>query len=114
MKHLMSRFLRKILLILKLERIGIVTRGVPVHFDTMLNALFKPLPHPFPDPLTGSVINESESQSQSSIRKKKKDLSIVVLTMLSPKPYSYQKTKKQGRVKRKIRRKLVRLNKVID
>ena len=114
MKHLMSRFLRKILLILKLERIGIVTRGIPVHFDTMLNALFKPLSHPFPDPLTGSVINESASQSPSSIRKKKKDLSIAILTMLSPKPYSYQKTKKQGRVKRKIRRKLVRLNNVID
>jgi hypothetical protein len=70
----MSRFLRKILLILKLERIGIVTRGIPVHFDTMLNALFKPLSHPFPDPLTGSVINESASQSPSSIRKKKKRL----------------------------------------
>ena len=114
LKHLMSRFLRKILLILKLECIGIVTRGVPVHFDAMLNALFKPLSHPFLDPLTGATINESESQSSSSVRKKKQDLSISILTMLSPKPYSYQKTKKQGRVKRKIRRKLVRLNNVID
>lgn len=112
LKYLMARFLRKVLLVLKLESVGLITKGVPVHLERILNALFKPLSHPFKNPLTGDVINESDlgaGQSPSSA-----GVNISSITFLAPKPFSYQKTRKRGRVKRKIRRKLVRLNKVID
>ena len=112
LKYLMARFLRKVLLVLKLESVGLITKGVPVHLERILNALFKPLSHPFTDPITGDVINESESVPSS--RTSPPTINISSITFLAPKPFSYQKTRKRGRVKRKIRRKLVRLNKVID
>ena len=112
LKYLMARFLRKVLLVLKLESVGVITKGVPVHLERILNALFKPLSHPFTNPLTGDLINESDSGASSA--KSSLNINISSITFLAPKPFSYQKTRKRGRVKRKIRRKLVRLNKVID
>ena len=111
-KYLMSRFLRKILLVLNLESVGVITKGVPVHLEKLLTALFRPLSHPFINPFTGATINESGTNQ--SLRQVRGNIGISSITFLAPKPFSYQKTRKRGRIKRKIQRKLVRLNKVID
>ena len=112
LKYLMARFLRKMLLVLNLESVGVITKGVPVHLDQLLTAIFKPLSHPFTNPLTGETINESDSTTRH--KPKRGNVGISSITFLAPKPFSYQKTRKRGRIKRKIQRKLVRLNKVID
>ena len=112
LKYLMARFLRKILLVLNLESVGIITKGVLVHLEKLLTALFRPLSHPFLNPFTGSTINESDTnQTPKSSRG---NIGISSVTFLAPKPFSYQKIRKRGRIKRKIQRRLVRLNKVID
>jgi len=100
LKLLMSRFMRKLLLVLKLKDVGIVTRGTPVHIEQLLSFLFKPLSHPFLDPLSGERINEADSTRGP----KKTALSIGITSIRfdASKPYSYQKTKKKGRIKRKI------------
>ena len=112
LKYLMARFLRKMLLVLNLESVGVITKGVPVHLDQLLTAIFKPLSHPFTNPLTGEIINESDSTTRR--KPKRGNVGISSITFLAPKPFSYQKTRKRGRIKRKIQRRLVRLNKVID
>ena len=112
LKYLMARFLRKMLLVLNLESVGLVTKGVPVNLDKLLTAIFKPLSHPFTNPLTGDVINESDSTRPR--KKEKGNIGISSVTFFAPKPFSYQKTRKRGRIKRKIQRRLVRMNKVID
>ena len=106
MKLLMARFLRKLLLILRLKNIVIISRGVPVHFNLLLSTLFKPLSHPFLDPISMKLIDETQDE--------KSLLRISELSFPSSKPFGTQKMKKKGRVKRKIRRKLTRLNSVID
>ena len=112
LKYLMARFIRKMLLVLNLENVGLVTKGVPVNLDKLLTAIFKPLSHPFTNPLTGEVINESDSTLPR--KKEKGNIGISSVTFFAPKPFSYQKTRKRGRIKRKIQRRLVRMNKVID
>ena len=112
LKYLMARFIRKMLLVLNLESVGLVTKGVPVNLDKLLTAIFKPLSHPFTNPLTGEVINESDSTLPR--KKEKGNIGISSVTFFAPKPFSYQKTRKRGRIKRKIQRRLVRMNKVID
>ena len=112
LKYLMARFLRKMLLVLNLESVGVITKGVPVNLDQLLTAIFKPLSHPFTNPLNGEIINESDSTTRQ--KPKRGNVGISSITFLAPKPFSYQKTRKRGRIKRKIQRKLVRLNKVID
>ena len=109
MKFLMMRFLRKILLVLNLKSVGIITRGVPLHLDSLMTSLFRPLSHPFPDPLTGSVINESDS-----VNPERGDIHVNSTLFLSSKPFAPQKTRKRGRIKRKIKRRLVRTNSLID
>lgn len=106
MKLLMARFFRKILLVLRLKNIVIISRGVPVHLNLLLSTLFRPLSHPFIDPLSMRVVDETQDE--------KEILRISELSFPSSKPFGTQKTKKKGRVKRKIRRKLTRLNAVID
>lgn len=112
LKYLMARFLRKMLLVLNLESVGLITKGVPVNLDKLLTAIFKPLSHPFTNPLTGEIINESDLTSPR--KKEKGNIGISSVTFFAPKPFSYQKTRKRGRIKRKIQRRLVRMNKVID
>lgn len=106
MKVLMARFMRKVLLILRLEHVVINSRGVPVYLDSLVSVLFRPFSHPFYDPTSGSTINEVESG--------KGNLNIAGILVTAVRPYGFQKTRKMGRVKRKIRRRITRLGNVID
>ena len=109
MKFLIMRFLRKILLSLDLQSVGLVTRGVPVHIDSMIKALFRPLSHSFLNPLNGNLINETVNGQAI-----KSNIFIDSVLFLSPSPQFFQKTRKRGRIKRKIRRKIVRLASLVD
>ena len=106
MRLLMARFLRKVLIILKLKRVVVYIRGIPLFFELFLNMLYKPLSHVFVNPLTGVEVDETLKNHLT--------LNIYKVFFNKVKPFGYQKTRKKGRVKRKIRRKLVKLNKVID
>jgi len=106
MKLLMIRFLRKLLILLRLKNIVLKVRGVPLYMDILLAMLFRPLSHFFTDPFTGLEVDE--------IQRKKNHLNFSAIVFTKFKPFGYQKTKKRGRIKRKIRRKLVKLNAVID
>ena len=106
MKILMVKFLRKLLLVLKLKNVIVLSRGVPVYLELLLSTLFRPLSHPFTDPIVGSIIDETQDE--------KNNINVSSIMFINIKPFGSQKAKKKGRVKRKIRRKLVRLNSVID
>ena len=106
MKILMVKFLRKLLLVLKLKNVIVLSRGVPVYLELLLSTLFRPLSHPFTDPIAGSIIDETQDE--------KNNINVSSIMFINIKPFGSQKAKKKGRVKRKIRRKLVRLNSVID
>lgn len=105
-KILMVRFLRKILLILNIDQLQFISSGVPLFLDKLLSTLYRQLPHPFTNPFTGSVIDESTSRNFN--------LNISKLFFHKSRPFGYLPTKKRGRVKRKIRRKLVRAGGLID
>ena len=109
MKFLMMRFLRKILLSLKVPSVGIITRGVPLHISSLITSLFRPLSHPFLNPLTSEVINETVQG-----RAVHSNISISSILFLAAKPKYFQKTRKRGRIKRKIRRKIVRSANLVD
>lgn len=105
MKFLMVRFMRKVLLVLRIKNVVINSRGVPVHLNSLLSVLFRPFSHHFEDPLTSTVINETEGQ---------RNINVSAIMFTSPRPFGFQKTRKMGRVKRKIRRRITRLGNVID
>ena len=109
MKFLVMRFFRKILLTLRLRSVGIVTRGIPTQLDTLLTALFRPLSHPFTNPLNGRIVNEIADSKIS-----KHDINVTSILFSHPRPNTPQKVRKRGRIKRKIQRKIVRHANLID
>ena len=106
MKFLMVRFMRKVLLILRVRNVVINSRGVPLHLSSLLSVLFRPFSHHFEDPLTSTLINETEDYHSN--------INVSAIMFTSPRPFGSQKTRKMGRVKRKIRRRITRLGNVID
>ena len=94
------KFLRKLLVLLRLKTVVLHFRGVPVLIDLLLHVLYKPIAHPMRDPLTGVMIDETDNRPR--------DLKISELTFVNPKPFGYLKPRKRGRIKRKIRRKIIR------
>ena len=106
LKFLLMKFLRKLLVILKLKYVVLHFRGTPVLIDLLLQVLYQPISHPMRDPLTGRFIDETDNWIQN--------LKISEVMFSRPKPFGYLKTRKKGRIKRKIRRKIIRSSNVVD
>lgn len=103
---LMVRFLRKLLLILKLEDVALCVKGVPIYLDALLATLFRPLAHSVQDPLSGKALVEAANS--------RRNLGFTDVQFFQSKPFGYQKPRKRGRVKRKIRRRIMQTGSVVD
>lgn len=106
MKFLLMRFLRKVLILLKLRNIVLHFKGVPVLLESLLQMLYQPIAHPLKDPFRELEVIESVKQRYV--------LKISELIFTSPKPFGYLKPRKKGRIKRKIRRRIMRSTFVVD
>ena len=100
------RFLRKLLLVIQIRNFYLHVKGVPLFFTQLLKFLNRPLPHVITDPVSKKIIDETGDEFEKFQFEK--------LFFLKSKPFGFQKTKKRGRVKRKIRRKIVMQSRVID
>jgi len=74
----------------------------------LLQILQKPLNHSFVDPITGETVDEELPQSSKTL------FNFVYIVFLKNKPYGQMKIPNEGRLKRKIRRRIVKLNRIID
>ena len=105
-KLVLMRFLRKLLLISGLSSFEIIVKGVPLFLPRLIRFLKAPLPSVINDPVTGQTIDETgERVAQFKFN---------TLIFVRPKPFGFQKTRKRGRIKRKIRRKIISKARVID
>ena len=93
------RFLRKVLLVLNLKNIILHFKGIPILLDLLLHVLYQPITHAMKDPFRGFNLVETA--------KRRHLLRITKLTFSSPKPFGYMKPRKKGRIKRKIRRRIM-------
>lgn len=105
-KLLLMRFLRKLLIVSKLDNFDVQVKGIPLQLAQLFNFLNRPMSHTFVDPFTGKVVDETGDFHTS--------FTYSMLTFIKYKPHGYQKTKKRGRIKRKIRRKIISSARVID
>ena len=106
LKLLLIRFLRKLLLVSQVRSVRLFVKGVPLHFTQLFTFLNRPLPYTLFDPVTRRTIDET---GDSYLK-----LTYHLLFFTKSKPYGYQKLRKRGRVKRKIRRKVISSARVID
>lgn len=108
LKLLLIKYLRKLLLVSNLTNFYLYVRHTSSQLNKFLQLLQKPFNHSFINPLTGEIVDESVKNRQPVW------FNFQYMIFLNNKPYGFMKTKKTGRLKRKIRRKLIKLNRIAD
>lgn len=98
----MARFARKMIILLGLRDISLRVRGLPTMLETLVSTLFSPMRHPFESPLTGGLVDEVDKIGTT--------LFVSSLSFVNIKPFGFMKVRLKGRIKRKVRRRLYRLN----
>jgi hypothetical protein len=101
---LMARYLRKLLLVIQVRALTLVVKKNPKFFLEFMNILYTPLTHQLTDPLTGLTFDDVRGLV----------FKIPYFIFYSNKSYSFNKGASVGRIKRKVLRRLVYMNKVID
>ena len=106
LKLLLVKFVRKLLIVLGIRKLSLIIQGSPLNLSQCLRVLFKPLQHYFKNPLTSKFYEE--------IISKPSVFSLFNLVFKKVFVYKPLKLRKKGRVKRKIHRKLVFKNNLMD
>lgn len=105
-KLLMAKYIRKLFLISKIKNIILVIKKTPLFINELLNFLNSPIAHKFINPLDNKIIEENENNFIQ--------IKFLYFLFLNNKNFSKNKTLKKGRIKRKILRKVIFENKIVD
>lgn len=105
-KMLMAKFLRKFFLITKITSLTYIIKGAPILLLEFLKILNTKIAHKFYNPLGKTIINESAHSNFY--------LSPFFFIFHKSTSYSLNKLRKIGRIKRKVLRKIIFENKLVD
>jgi hypothetical protein len=103
----LSEFLRNCLLSLGKTNVDFLVRGTPKYLKELLSEFLKKSDKNVENPFAAGSLLGSRLLLGHSI-------STNDLTFSAPYPYKSQKVKKKGRVKRKILKKVVKVNRMVD
>jgi len=106
LKFLIVKFLRKLLIVSKVNDLTIFLKRMPVLVSEVFKFLLSPLPAPFQDPITHQQILEEGSGIHS--------FRIWYLYFMKTVSYTSMKGRQKGRVKRKIAKKVISKNRITD
>jgi hypothetical protein len=107
LRVLIGRYLRKLFILTGVKNLRVTIYGVPLYLLEILNTMNRPTSHIFYDPVTEKNISDTAKTNQTTAR-------VVYFFFIKNVPFVVQRSRKKGRIKRKIRRKLVAKNKLID
>lgn len=106
LKLLMAKYVRKLFLISKIRNTILIVKNNPLFLLEIINFFNTPIVHKFLDPVECRTIEESEGGFIW--------IKFLYFIFLSNLDFSKNKKRKRGRIKRKILRKLVFENKLVD
>lgn len=102
----MAKFIRKLFLVSKIKTVILIIKKIPLFLIEFLTLLNTPIIHKFIDPINKKIIEEKDEN--------KVILNFVYFIFLQNIDFSLNKGPQKGRIKRKILRKLIINNKIID
>jgi hypothetical protein len=105
-RTILIKYLRKLFLLANLPRVVLLIKKNPIFFVDFLNLFNQQIPYKFNEPLTNREILDDESTLYVT--------KFLYFIFLNTEDFTRNKTKKRGRVKRKISRKIVSRNTVVD
>jgi len=102
----MAKQLRKVFLITKIRNIILTVKSTPLYLNEIINFLNTPIAHKFIDPIRNDFIEEDQ------------DIPFILkfhyFVFIQNKNFTRNKLPSKGRIKRKILRKIIFQNKIID
>ena len=105
-KFLLMKLLRKLLIVLQVSNLNLILKGTPTRLPQYVRTLLTPITHYLVNPISNTLYDE--------ITQKPFEFNIHSVLFLKCLLLKKQKLRKKGRVKRKILRKLILKNKLID
>lgn len=104
--YLMSAmFIRKLLIYSSIRQITVFVKRQPLYLNEILSTLFKPVINLYKHPFNNKIIDEKSAGISF------KFLNII---FMQNKNYTNYKTRKRGRLKRRIMKRLIKVNNVLD
>lgn len=101
----MAGFLRKVMLFAVIRELLLVVRRTPLYLSELLSTINLPVIVNYKHPFLKTNVDELELTSFFMFH---------YFIFINSKPYSFMKSKKKGRVKRKITKRIVKINQLID
>ena len=108
LKIIIAKYLRKFFLILQLKYISIHFNSTPLLLQELITNITTPLIKPLKNPLTQKVIDEDHVSSSQP------HFLFLFFFFQKSKNFGIHKFKRKGRIKRRILRKLIKMNNVLD
>ena len=105
-KLLMAKYMRKLFLVSKIKNVILMIKRIPVFINEIINFFNMPIAHKFLNPIDGKNIEENENNFTQ--------IKFLYFLFLENKNFSKNKIAQKGRIKRKILRKVVFENKLVD
>jgi len=105
-KLLLTKYLRKLLIITNIKNVYLYIKKTPTHIYEICNLLISPLPKPFFNPLKGVNVVESENKHHN--------FNIMYMFFQKTKSFTSMKVCRKGRLKRKIQKRIIKLNQTKD
>jgi len=102
---LSSSFLRKVLIYASFTNLLVYVKRKPLYLQEILSTLFSPVIAPYKHPFLNTTILENTIKT---------NFNITNFIFFNNKSYTYQKKRLRGRLKRRIMKRLVRSNNVLD
>lgn len=102
---LSSSFLRKVLIYASFTNLLVYVKRKPLYLQEILSTLFSPVIAPYKHPFLNTTILENTIKT---------DFNITNFIFFNNKSYTYQKKRLRGRLKRRIAKRLIKSNNVLD
>ena len=106
---LLFKYLRKLLNLMLIRTFVLYVKGSPKNFPELMRVLRKPFTHTYVDPFTNLQIDETTIRSPQFPRFK-----FTQLFFLNTTSFGKMKTKQRGRLKRRVRKRITKMNNIPD
>ena len=99
-------FLRKLLLFSSLKQLMLIVKRTPLYLQEILSSINSPVINFYKHPFSNSLTVDESKLGLSFY--------FYMFIFYNSKPFNYLKTRKRGRIKRKITKRIVKINKLVD
>jgi hypothetical protein len=102
---LLASFLRKVLLFSSFKNLYLFVNKTPLYFKEIMSTINDSVINIYKNPFSNNLVTEKDLPNP---------FVFPVIVFTNNKPYGFMKTKQKGRLKRKVAKRLIMINRVLD